>query len=162
MERTDTPELEKTGFAGTWLVVNGVGGKRIIRTLKTKEEVYEIQDRGGRLPTEDCFEFISNLQVRPAIDPRTQQPVGLNFSKQTIACRVDATLFPMPLSLSLIGAEVYFLDDLKEGDALVYKDIIRDAVRIGEDMHKQRVEALTGIKTAQASAVSQARLPFDR
>ena len=162
MERTDTPELEKTGPAGTWLVIIGVTGKYIVRTLKTIEEVRAIHDRNGRLDTEDCFEFISNLQVRPAMDPRTQQPMGLNFSKQTIACRIDATLFPMPLALSLFGAALYFLDDLKEGDAMAYKDIIRDAVRLGDDMHKQRVEALTGIKAAQASAIPQVGLPFVR
>jgi len=50
----------------------------------------------------------------------------------------------MPLALSMFGTVVYFLDDLKEGDAMAYKDIIRDAVRIGEDMHKQRVEGFDG------------------
>lgn len=162
MERTAVPELEKTGITGTWLVILSISGKYIVRTLKTKEEVLAIQDRNGRLDTEDCFEFMSNLRVQPAVDPRTQQPVGLSFSKQTIACRVDATLFQMPLSLSMFGSTVYFLDDLKEGDAMAYKDIIRDAIRVGEDMHKQRVEALTGIKTAQASTIPQVGSPLVR
>lgn len=113
-----------------------------------------IQAANGRLDTDDCFEFSSSLQVRPALDPRTQQPVGMSFSKQTIAYRVDATLFATPLSFSLMGSTVYFLDDLKEADALQYKDIIRDAIKMGEDMHRQRVEAHTGIvKPASATAI---------
>jgi hypothetical protein len=154
MERTDTTNTEKTGLKGTWLVIFGIAGKYIARTLKTREEVLAIQAANGRLDTDDCFEFSSSLQVRPALDPRTQQPVGMTFSKQTIAYRVDATLFATPLSFSLMGSTVYFLDDLKEADAVQYKDIIRDAINMGEKMLEQRVQERTGIVTpANAGAI---------
>lgn len=154
MERTDAAESEKTGPTGIWLVIFGIAGKYIVRTKKTKEEVQAIQAVNGRLDTEDCFEFSSNLQARPVMDPRTQQPMGMSFSKQTIAYRVDAVLFPVGISFSLMGSTLYFLDDLKEADAMAYKDIIQDAVRMGQEMHKQRVEALTNIKVPPPGAVT--------
>ena len=153
MERTDAAESEKAGATGTWLVILGIAGKYIVKTSKTKEEVLAIQSASGRLDTVDCFEFSSSLQVRPALDPKTQQPIGMSLNKQTIAYRVDAMLFKTNISFSLMGATLYFLDDLKEADALAYKDIIQDAVNMGQEMHKQRVEALSGIKVPSPGAM---------
>lgn len=134
-------------------MIFGIAGKYIVKTMKTKEEVLAIQAVSGRLDTVDCFEFSSSLQVRPAIDPRTQQPVGMSFNKQTIAYRVDAMLFKADIAFSLMGSTLYFLDDLKEADALAYKDIIQDAVRMGQEMHKQRVEARSGLVVPPPGAI---------
>jgi len=58
----------------------------------------------------------------------------------------------MPLALSMFGTVVYFLDDLKRATHGLQRHHPRRGAD-GEDMHKQRVEALTGIKTAQASHI---------
>lgn len=162
MERTDKPESEKTGVTGTWCVINSGVGKYIVRTELAEREVLEVMEVGGLLKAEDVFEFVSNMQVHQLTDPRTQQPAGMRLAKQTLAYRVDAALLPMPMYFSTAGATMYFLDRLKEADALVYKDIIRDAIRMGQDMHQQRIEALTQVKSAKPGDIPQVGLPFVR
>lgn len=95
---------------------------------------------------DDAFEFTSQLQAGQVQDPQNPTRALLQVSKMNIAYRVDGMLFATRMSLTMQGTLIYWLDDLKETDAKVYKDFIQDALRMADGWHKERVKATTGLE----------------
>lgn len=149
MERTDanTP-LEKTGPKGSWLVVVGPAGRYIGLTESTRDEVGRIHDSGNTIKFTDAFEFTSQLQVNQVPDPSNPRQAAIQIGKMNLAYRIDAAMFPVPVTLSLRGTMIYWLDDLKEPDAAIYKDLIQGAVRMADGWHRERVKSTTGVEVA--------------
>jgi len=70
----------------------------------------------------------------------------LNVGKFNLAHRLDATLFPTPVTLSLMGALVYPLDRLSVPDAESYKENILGAVRMADGWYQERVRTKSGVE----------------
>lgn len=136
--------------------------KYIVRTALSQTEILETLGRGSCIKAEDSFEFVSNMQAAPQLDPASQQPVGVRFSKQTIAYRIDAMLLDAPIYYSLTGTSLYFLDDLKQADADSYKDIIRSALKMSNDMRMQRLQENSGVEPAMPGAIPPITRPRGR
>jgi hypothetical protein len=128
--------------------VIGTAGRHIVRTLKNNDEVREIHEAGKLLEVEEAFEFLSQLQMSQV--PNTQNPVEplMQIGKLNVVHRLDATLFPVPARISLQGALVYNLDNLKEPDAKTYKGNIQGAVKMADGWYQEQVRASSGIELA--------------
>lgn len=150
MERNEEPTLEKTGTKGNWLVITGVAGKYIARTLESREEVSRAHKACSTIKLEQAFEFTSQVQVGQVADPKNPARAMMQVGKMNLVYPLDATLFPVKGDMSLQGAFVYWCDDLTESDAPEYKDLIQGALRMASGWHQERVKNNTGVEVATA------------
>lgn len=146
MERAEE-STEKTGIKGSWYVIVGHGERLIVRTQKTAAEVAELHDKGASLPADEVFELTSQLQIGQIPNHETQQMM-MNVGKLNIAHRIDGTLFPVPNLISLTGTRIYNLDNLKEHDAVTYKEYIKGAVAMADGWYNERTATETGLIVA--------------
>ena len=147
MERAEEP-TEKTGTKGSWYVIVSHAGRYIVRTQSTDAEVTAAHAAGKLLEIEEAFEFSSQLQIQQVPNPNNPMEPMMNIGKMNLAHRIDGTLFPVKARISLQGALVYNLNDLKEADAASYKDFITGAVNMANGWYQERVRAKTGIEVA--------------
>ena len=159
MERTEE-SAEKTGPKGNWYVVTGIAGRYIVRSLKSPEEVRQIHQEGGVLDIEEAFEFTSQIQVNQVPNPHNPREAMMNVGKVNLAHRLDATLFPVQASLSLMGALVYSLDKLTDPDAATYKENIRGAVSMADSWYQERVRSKSGVELVTMPKGGLAGLPL--
>ncbi len=161
MERTEST-VEKTGPKGNWLVITGTFGRYIVRTQMTRAEVAKAFKENEPLIAEEAFEFTSQLQLGRAPHPTIPGAAADTVGKLNIAYRPDATCYPVPIEFPLQNTLRYWLDDLNQSDASVYKDIIRQAVSCGDGWASQRAENNSGVKLAASMPVGVPQPPGGR
>lgn len=138
--------------AVTWLVVTNAAGKFICRTTHTPAEVLDLMQTQRTLLCAEAYDFSCPMQAE-------RVPNGsIQLSKAQFASRLDATCYLVPVHLSLAGAMLYFLNDLKEADAEMYKSIILQAHSAAENAARGRARQTSGIVTG----VSMPKEPFGR
>lgn len=146
MEPTKQPEREKTGLQGTWLALITHSGRFLLRTTLSKGIIQSAHREGQTIEAEEAFEFTSQLQMSQEPNPAgPNHPPMVGVAKLNVGYRVDAMLQPAKVYFSLQGVQLYYLDDLSESDAAVYKDLIQGAVRMADSWMQQRVRSSSGI-----------------
>lgn len=141
---------EKTGAKGNWLVISGSFGRYIVRTEMSREEVREARKVGGPLLAKEAFEFSSQVQIGQAPSPTDPRMVVPTVGKMNLVYRVDATCYPLDMEFPVQNSLIYWLDDLHQSDAPTYKDLLTNAVKMGEGWAAQRSENRSGVKLASA------------
>lgn len=97
-------------------------GNYLAHTELSREEVEKSWKEGTGIKCDDVFDFACPMQEVPMDGGR----VGI--AKAQFASRKDAILFQTTHYMSLSNSHIYFLDDLKAGDAESYKTLISNAV----------------------------------
>lgn len=137
-----TSDSSTKGTEATWLVVTGISGKFICRTKSSRDDIMKTYGVGGVLTCEEVYDFACPMQAEQF------QGGGMRIGKAQFASRIDATTCGMPVYISLMGALLYFLDDLKETDPQMYKHTIQDASDAARVIARERARRFSGIVTA--------------
>lgn len=123
----------------TWLAVTNGSGKYIVKTSMSRDDVIREHNSGGSIGAAEVYDY--GCPIREVAGPQGQTGIA----KMHFCSRMDSTLYPCTARIHLAGSVLYFLNDLKEGDALQYKSFIQDAANSSLEAAKHRAERESGI-----------------
>ncbi len=155
MESTKQSEPE-SARNGLWLALITPAGRFLMRTQLMKGIVQAAHREGQPIEVEEAYELTSQLQVGQA-QTHPNEPPQMQVAKMNVAYRIDGMLQNSKMYFSLLGAHLYYLDDLSQSDAAAYKDLIRGASNMGDSWMTQRTRQSSGLIIPPASVPPMGR-----
>lgn len=149
IESADDEQMESNGGKACWVTITCGPNKHIALAAGSREEIDAIHERGGVLRCIEAYEFGCPIQMKP-------ERQGFSVGKIHYSTRLDSTLHKCPVQFSLMGASLYYLDDLSKngGDHEQYMLFIKNARLSAQHAADSRISKTSRIQLASPGDLS--------